>query len=411
MDHRDARLLFATRTLRLFAFGGLSVVLVLYLAAVGLDPGTIGLILTVAMLGDAAMSLWLTTHADTLGRRRVLLVGAALMVVVGLAFALSSDPWVYVIAAIIGVLSPNGSEAGPFLAVEQASLAQVVGDRQRTRMFGWYQLAGSFAQAFGALLGGAVATALIVGGAQAVSSYRTLLLGYALFGGAIAVLVLVMSKAVEAPLPTDVPIARRLGLHRSQRVVARLSGLFALDAFGGGFVMQSLVAFWLNVRYGADAAALGSILFVANVLSGFSGLVASRLAVRFGLINTMVFTHLPSNLMLMAVPFMPTLETAAALLFVRYAISQMDVPSRQSYTMAVVDPDERSAAAGVTSIARSLGAAVSPSLATPLLAVPGLATLPFLIGGGIKVAYDLLLYREFRSVTPPEERARGSLGT
>ena len=155
---------------------------------------------------------------------------------------------------------------------------------------------------------------------------------------------------------------------------------------------------------------LGSILFVANILSGFSGLVASRLAVRFGLINTMVFTHLPSNLMLMAVPFMPTLETAAALLFVRYAISQMDVPTRQSYTMAVVDPDERSAAAGVTSIARSLGAAVSPSLATPLLAVPGLATLPFLIGGGLKVAYDLLLYREFKSVTPPEERARGSLG-
>src|SRR4051794_29359831 len=170
--------------------------------------------------------------------------------------------------------------------------------------------------------------------------------------------------------------------------------------------MQSLVAFWLATRFGADAAVVGSVLFVANILSGFSGLVATRLAVRFGLINTMVFSHLPSNIMLMLVPFMPTLDSAVGLLFIRYAISQMDVPTRQSYTMAVVDPDERSAAAGVTSIARSLGAAVSPSLATPLLAVPGLAAVPFLIGGGLKVVYDLLLYREFKSVKPPEEQAR-----
>lgn len=407
MRHRDARLLFATRTLRLFAFGALSVVLVLHLAAVGVEAGTIGLILTVAMLGDAAMSLWLTTHADTLGRRRVLLVGAVLMMVVGLAFALGSDAWVFAIAAVIGVLSPNGSEAGPFLAVEQAALSQVVGDRGRTRMFGWYQLTGSFAQASGALLGGASATLLITGGTDTVGAYRTLLLGYAGVGMLIALAVMVMSHAVEAPIPTDVPIARRLGLHRSQRVVARLSALFALDAFGGGFVMQSLVAFWLHLRWGADAATLGSILFVANILSGFSGLVAARLAARFGLINTMVWTHLPSNVMLMLVPFMPSLESAVALLFVRYAISQMDVPTRQSYTMAVVDPDERSAAAGVTTIARSLGAAVSPLLATPLFALTGgLAAVPFLVGGGLKVAYDLLLYREFRHVEPPEERAR-----
>jgi predicted MFS family arabinose efflux permease len=230
-----------------------------------------------------------------------------------------------------------------------------------------------------------------------------LLLGYAGLGLAIGLLVLVMSSRVEAPLAVDVSVRRRLGLHKSQRVVARLSGLFALDAFGGGFVMQSLVAYWLHVRYGAGAGELGAILFVANLLSGFSGLVAARLARRFGLINTMVWTHLPSNVMLMLVPFMPTLETSVALLFVRYAISQMDVPTRQSYTMAVVDPDERSAAAGVTTIARSLGAAASPSLSTPLLAVPGLAALPFVIGGGIKVAYDLLLYREFKNVRPPEE--------
>jgi len=406
MHDRDVRLLFATRTLRLFAFGALAVVLVLYLAAVGVGTGTIGLILTVALLGDAAISLWLTTHADTLGRRRVLLVGAGLMIMAGGVFAITSDPWVFGVVAVIGVLSPNGNEVGPFLAVEQAALAQVVGDRDRTRTFGWYQLIGSFATAAGALAGGAMAGLLQHGGAADLASYRALLFAYAVLGLIIGVLCLLLSGAVEAPVRKDTTIARRLGLHRSQRVVARLSGLFALDAFGGGFVMQSLIAFWLNVRFEADAAALGSILFAANVLAGFSGLVAARLAARFGLINTMVFTHLPSNLLLMLVPFMPTLETAVGVLLIRFAISQMDVPTRQSYTMAVVDPDERSAAAGVTGIARSLGAAVAPTLATPLYAIPGLAALPFLIGGGLKVGYDLLLYHEFKSVKPPEEQAQ-----
>jgi MFS family permease len=410
MDHRDARLLFATRTLRLFAFGGLSVVLVLYLAAVGIRAGEIGLILTVALLGDAAITLWLTTHADRLGRRRVLLIGAGLMILTGVVFALTDNAWILGVVAIVGVLSPNGNEVGPFLAVEQAALAQVVGDRARTRTFGWYQMIGSFAQATGALVGGLIANSLQHAGAAAAPSYRAMLVVYTALGLAIGLMILLMTPAVEPAARRDETIRRRLGLHRSQGVVARLSALFALDAFGGGFVMQSLIAFWLSVRYGADPAVIGGVLFVANVLSGFSGLVAARLAVRFGLINTMVFSHLPSNVLLMLVPFMPTLELAAALLFVRFAISQMDVPTRQSYTMAVVEPDERSAAAGVTGIARSLGAAVSPSLATPLMAVPGLAAIPFLVGGGLKVAYDLLLYREFIGVRPPEERDAGRVG-
>jgi MFS family permease len=405
MHDRDAKLLFATRTLRLFAFGALSVVLVLYLATAGVAAGTIGLILTVALLGDAAITLWLTTHADQLGRKRVLLVGAGLMILAGLVFAVTSDPWVFGVVAVIGVLSPNGNEVGPFLAVEQAALAQVVGDRARTRVFGWYQLIGSFATAAGALAGGLIAGTLQSGGEDALASYRALLLVYAGLGALIALLCALLSRAVEAPARTDTTIARRLGLHRSQRVVARLSALFALDAFGGGFVMQSLIAYWFSVRWAVDAAALGSIMAAANVLAGFSGLVAARLAARFGLINTMVFTHLPSNILLMLVPLMPTLETSVGVLLLRFAISQMDVPTRQSYTMAVVEPDERSAAAGVTGIARSMGAAVAPILAAPLYAVPGLASVPFVIGGGLKVAYDLLLYRDFRAVRPPEEQA------
>jgi predicted MFS family arabinose efflux permease len=187
-------------------------------------------------------------------------------------------------------------------------------------------------------------------------------------------------------------------------VVLRLSSLFALDAFAGGFVVQSLVAYWFHVRFGADEVVLGAIFFGANVLAGVSALSASALARRFGLVNTMVFTHLPSNVLLLLVPFMPTLGWAVAVLLVRFSISQMDVPTRQSYTMAVVEPDERSAAAGVTGIARTVGSALAPLLAGPLYAVPALAGLPFLLAGGLKIAYDLVLWRAFRAVRPPEER-------
>jgi predicted MFS family arabinose efflux permease len=196
---------------------------------------------------------------------------------------------------------------------------------------------------------------------------------------------------------------RTLGLHRSKGVVMKLSALFAVDAFAGGFIVQSMVAYWFHVRFGIEAGLIGSIFFAANVLAGISALLASRLARRIGLINTMVFTHIPSNVLLMLVPLMPTLPLAIAVLLVRFSISQMDVPTRQSYTMAVVAPDERSAASGVTTIARSVGAAISPSLTGVFFSVPGLLSLPFFLAGGLKILYDLTLYRQFRRLKPPEE--------
>ena len=189
--------------------------------------------------------------------------------------------------------------------------------------------------------------------------------------------------------------------------VARLSALFGLDAFAGGFVIQSIVSYWFHTRFGLPIGQLGAVFFGANILAGISALLAARLAARFGLVNTMVFTHLPSNVLLIAVPLMPTAPLAIAVLLARFSISQMDVPARQSYTMAVVDPDERSAAAGVTAIARSVGAAVSPSLATPLVEAAGLAALPFVIAGSLKIVYDLLFYRSFQAHRPPEERLPG----
>jgi MFS family permease len=396
---RDARLLFSTRALRMFGYGFVSVILVLYLAAVGLDPAEIGVLLTLTLLGDAAISLWLTTHADHVGRRRVLLVGSLLMALAGIGFAASSFLPVLVVAATIGVISPSGNEVGPFLAVEQASLAQTIPDSRRTAVFAWFNLTGSFATATGALAGGALANALITAGHPQVDAYRAVILGYVAVAVGLALIFSIVSPAVEAKETPDTTVARRLGLHRSQRVVARLSALFMLDAFGGGFVVQSLIAYWFHLRFGADPAVIGGALFGANLLAGISSLLAARIAARIGLIRTMVFTHLPSNVLLIMVPLMPTLPLAVVVLLARFSISQMDVPTRQSYTMAVVDPDERSAAAGVTGIARSIGAAAAPLAATPLIGGVVLAGLPFIISGGLKIVYDLLLYRSFRGLS------------
>jgi MFS family permease len=389
----------------MFGYGSLAIILVLYLAATGLDPGAIGVLLSLTLLGDTAISLWLTTHADRIGRRRTLMVGALLMTAAGAAFAATSVFAVLLVAATLGVISPSGNEVGPFLAIEQASLTQVVEDRRRTSLFAWYNLTGSLATATGALVTGVTVGLLRGNGLAEVGADRVVLFGYAAIGLMLIPVFVAVSPAVEVP-PVDISIARRLGLHRSRGIVARLALLFSLDAFAGGLVIQSLLAFWFHSRFGVPEPVLGAIFFGANILAAVSALAAARIARRIGLINTMVFTHLPSNVLLMLVPLMPTLPLAILVLLARFSISQMDVPTRQSYTMAVVDPDERSAAAGVTGIARTTGAAISPLLATPLLAVPGLAAVPFLLAGGLKIVYDIALWTAFRARPAPEDPRR-----
>jgi MFS family permease len=402
---RDGRLLFTTRVMRMFGYGFLAVVLVLYLAAIGLEPVAIGVVLTLTLVGDTVISLWLTTNADRFGRRRVLAVGSLLMVVAGVVFAFTSWLPLLVLAGTIGVLSPTGNEVGPFLAVEQAALSQAVGDARRTATFAWYNVAGYVATASGALGAGLLSGALIRSGVADADAYRAIVVGYALVGLAMAVLFERLGPQIEAPPREYRPgeIRRRLGLGRSRRTVLRLSALFSLDAFAGGFIPQSLMAYWFNLHYGVEPGVLGLIFFGANLLAAVSSLSAARIARRFGLVNTMVFTHLPSNVLLILVPLMPNLTLAVAVLLLRFSLSQMDVPTRQSYVMAVVDPDERSAAAGVTGIARTTGAALSPALSAPLVASASLAAVPFYLAGGLKIVYDLLLYRAFRTVRPPEE--------
>jgi len=396
----DVRLLFVTRFVRMFAYGFLSVLLALYLSELGLSDAKIGLLLTLTLVGDIAVSLWLTTTADRFGRRRTLAFGAVLMLMAGIVFALTNNFLVLIIAATIGVISPSGNEVGPFLSVEQASLSHIIPDRLRTNVFGWYNLTGSLATALGAGVSGLVTQLLQNAGTPVLDSYRTVVWGYAGAGLILAVLFIRLSKAIELP-PDTIHAAQTagarvfLGLHKSKRVVVKLSALFSLDAFAGGFVMQSIVAYWFHIRFGTPPATLGAIFFGANILAAVSALTAAKLASRIGLINTMVFTHLPSNVLLILVPLMPNVHLAILMLLLRFSISQMDVPTRQSYVMAVVEPDERSAAAGVTAVARSVGAAISPSLATMLLAGPVMMALPFFIGGGLKIIYDLLLYRSF----------------
>jgi MFS family permease len=403
----DAWLLFVTRFTRLFAYGSLSVILVFYLVSLGLSESQSGIVLTLTLVGDIAVSLYLTTRADRIGRRRMLVVGAILMALAGLVFAVTNNLFYLIIAGTIGVISPSGHEVGPFLSIEQASLSHLISPSVRTEVFAWYTLTGSMATALGALFGGIVTQVLQQRSMTPAASYRSIVFLYAFLGVVLACLFTRISSLVEVNQHSESaatrPIGSFMGLGTSRSIVLKLSGLFALDSFAGGFVIQSFAAYWFYLRFGAEPKTLGGIFFWANVLAGISALLAARLATRIGLLHTMVVTHLPSNLLLIAVPLMPTLSLAVLVLLLRFSISQMDVPTRQSYTMAVVEARERSAAGGFTGVARTTGAAISPLLAGFLFARPGLVNLPFYIAGTLKVVYDLILYFSFRQLRPPEE--------
>jgi MFS family permease len=405
----DGYLLFLTRFIRLFAYGSLSVVLVFYLIGLGLNASQTGLLLTLTLVGDTVISLYLTTRADRMGRRRILIVGAILMAAAGLAFACTHNLVLLIIAGTMGVISPSGNEVGPFLSIEQAALSHVIPDRSRTEVFAWYTLAGSVAAALGALFAGMITRVLEKSRLTPVGMYRVVVIFYAVIGALLAILFLRLSSAAEVRSPEEASafpgtVKSFFGVGRSHRVVVKLSSLFALDSFAGGFVVQSFAAYWFYLRFGVNPATLGVIFFWANIFAGISALLAARLAARWGLINTMVVTHLPSNILLILVPLMPNLWLAVIVLLVRFSISQMDVPTRQSYIMAVVSKEERSAAAGITSVARTTGAAISPLFVGFMFAQPSWINVPFFIAGTLKILYDLLLYREFVAVQPPEEQ-------
>ena len=396
---RDGWLLFATCGVRSFAYGFLSVVLGVYLDAIGLSTTAIGWIFTAALAGGAVMTILITAVADSFGRRALLILGALLMALAGGVFAVSDNAIFLTVAAIFGTISPSGKEVGPFLSIEQAVLPQTTQDQHRTAVFSAYNLIGSLFGALGALTVGLPSLFSL----PSVSGYRFLVWGYVAAAVLLAALFASMSPSVEAKIKITSQ-KRKIGVQRSRRMVAKLAGLFALDAFAGGFIVQSIVAYWFYLRYKTDLTTLGGIFFGTNLLAALSFLAAPVLARRIGLLNTMVFTHLPSNFLLILVPLMPNLDLAVVMLLARNLLSQLDVPTRQSYTMAVVDPDERAASAGILSVARNSGAAVAPVFTGAILAAPALG-LPFLLAGGLKIVYDLWIFAVFRHVKPPEERS------
>jgi MFS family permease len=399
---RDVALLFAARSLRMFSNGAVGLIMILYLARIGFDPAAIGLLLALSLIGNTLVSLVLTTRADTWGRRRILIASALLMSAASLVFAVSDNFVFLVLAATIGVIAPTGGEVGSFLPVEQASLTHIVSDRQRTPTFGGYNVVGSVAGAMGSLAGGLIVSLLEGAGFEALVGYRVVIGMSLIIGILLAGIFLTVSPAVEVAYAARP--AGRLGLHQSRGIVARLAALFAVDSFASGLIQMGLIIYWIHLRYGVEEAGLGFIWFFFQLFTGLSAILSVWIARRIGLINTMVFTHIPASIMLMLIPFMPTLELTVALILIRALITQMDVPVRQSYTMAVVEPDERSAAAGITNVVRSLASAIGPGLTTPLIVVPGVWVIPFLAGGVLKVGYDLTLWKLFSSRPAPEER-------
>jgi MFS family permease len=399
MDTANVDRLLAARALRAFGDGFVSLLLPVYLLELGYTPFVVGLVATATLVGSGAMTLAVGLRAHRHHYRTLLLAAAALMAATGIGFATISGLWPLLVLAVVGTLNPSSGDVSVFLPLEHAVLARVATDAERTRVFAHYALTGTLVAALGALAAGIPGPLAHRLGVPLTTALQAMFVVYALLGGAAAIAYRGLPRALT--VATAKPAAP---LTVSRRAVYRLAALFSLDAFGGGFVVQSMVALWLHERFAVSLASTGALFFVTGLLSAFSYLVAVRLAKRIGLVNTMVFTHLPANLCLVAVPFVPDVTLVFALLVVRSALSQMDVPTRTSYVMAIVTPAERPAAASVTAVPRSIAAAASPLIAGSLLAASSFGW-PLLIAGAAKIVYDLLLLASFRRHRPPEEQA------
>jgi len=376
---RDGRLVFVAKSARTFCYGFLGVLLPVYLAERGMDARRIGLAVTLTLLASAAMTFAIRRPAERYGARAALLAQAGLVIVSAVVFLATQQPWLVVIAAMAGNLAVGTGETGPFLTLEQVAVTRATPRERLTTTLSLYNLAGYGASALGAAAVGRGGT-----------SPRILFLVF-LLGG----LVQMTAYALMRPDPGRAPATRRSAGTPSRPLIHRLAALFALDSLAGGFVLQSLIAYWFYTRFGMDLTALGWTFFGAQILSGLSLLLAARLAPRLGLVNTMVFSHLVSNVLLIGVALAPSAALAVVLLLSRHLLSQVGVPTRQSFLMLAVQDHERARAASLTNMSRTLAQSVSPALTGWVMASVSLAA-PFFLGGGLKIVYDLLLYRTIR---------------
>lgn len=386
------------RALRAFGDGYVSLLLPYYLTLLSFSALEVGVIATATLLGSGLMTLGVGLIAHRCSGRDLLRLACLLMAATGVAVALVSDFWPLVLVAMLGTINPSSGDVSVFVPLEHSLLARFVEDRSRTSLFARYSLIGALGGALGAQAAALPQFFGLLLGVSAKEAMQAMFLLYGMLGAASLALYQRLPPRLEA---REAALAAPLG--RSRGIVYALAALFSLDAFAGGFAVQSLLALWLYERFGLSPAAAGTIFFWTGVLTAFSYPVAARLAARIGLVNTMVFTHLPANLFCVLAALMPTLPPAVLFLLLRAALSSMDVPARTSYVMAVVSPEERPAAASFTAVPRSLAAAVSPALAGYLLTLTSFGW-PLVICGGLKIAYDLALLALFRKVKPPEER-------
>ncbi|WP_395158944.1 MFS transporter [Ilumatobacter sp.] len=399
----DAKVLLQTRGIRAFGDGVVSIALTTYLLTLGLSTTQTGVVITSTLLGSAALTMFVGLRANAYRRRRLLQAMSLLMVATGVGFAVVDSYWLLIVVAAIGTLNPSGGDVSAFLPTEQALLPATVDDSDRTAVFARYSLVGSLVAAFGAAVAGVPEWIANRTDHDLETALRWIFVGYALLGLTVLIRYRKLSPAIEsAPGAPGAPGAPQSALGESRRIVYRLALLFSLDSLGGGFTLTAILVLWLKLRFDLSLAVSGAIFFWAGLLSAFSQLLAVGVSRRIGLVRTMVFTHLPANGFLVLAAFMPNAPLAVTCLLARAALSQMDVPARSSYVMAVVAPEERPAAASITGVPRSLAGALPPIAAGWMLDHSTFGW-PLIIAGTLKATYDLLLLAMFRNVRPPEE--------
>ena len=416
----DGKLILLARTIRTFAYGFLSIALAVYLKLSGFDDTLIGLILTCTLINSVIFTLIATIYADKIGRKKILIIYAGLMSISGIIFFVSTNYILLILSALVGTINVTGSETGSFLSLEQAILPQTIKElKKRNTLFGIYNMAGTFAMSVGVLLSGLPNVIQYYYHLSNVQSIKPLFLLYSVVGFVVLLIYLDLSNKIEMRILNDnkdneknqknIAAANKAKLTaknlspNSKEIITKLSGLFAIDSFAGGFVIQSIVSLWFFTRFEIDLAILSYIFSAAGILTAFSFVISTKIADRFGLINTMVFTHIPSNVLLILVAFAPSFSLAIIFYLARMGLSQMDVPTRQSYIVAVVSENERTVAAGITNISRNISQSISPSIAGYILQSISFSAAPFLFGGILKIVYDILIYSNFKKIKPPEE--------
>ncbi|HET6457771.1 MAG TPA: MFS transporter [Nitrosopumilaceae archaeon] len=400
---RDGKLLLTARIVRTFSYGFLSIILAIYLKLMGFNEIFIGIVLTATLVNSVIFNIFASFYADKIGRKKILIIYAILMAISGGIFLVTNNYVALIVSALIGTINVTGTEVGAFLSIEQAILPQTVNDiKKRNSIFAIYNMAGTFAMSAGVLLSGFPQYVQKLYGLNQVESIRTLFLFYSICAVIVIGIYFFLSKKIEL----DPNIAKTASVRtispKSKGIITKLSSLFAVDSFAGGFVIQSIVSFWFFSKFGADLTTISYIFSIAGLLTAFSFLFATKIAYRIGLINTMVFTHIPSNVLLILLAFAPTFPIAIGIYLARMSLSQMDVPARQSYIVAVVNENERIAAASITNTSRNIAQAVSPSLAGAIIQSLSLSA-PFVVGGLLKIVYDIGVYVNFRKIKPPEE--------